>query len=69
MPGMQRQKKPEAEVDRVKLTARVTIVAYDAITDIQRHHRRKTGRHQPLWKIVDAAVKAYARQQGVEVGE
>ena len=68
MPGKQQQK-PETKVTRVRLTARVTIAAYDAITEIQRRHRRKTGRALRLWKVLDTAIIAYAAQQGISVGE
>ncbi len=61
--------KPETEPQRIKLTARLTLPAYDAVTEIQRHYRRKTGRALPLWKVLDAAIIAYAKQQGIKVGE
>lgn len=63
------QKRPEAKELRVKLTARVTIAAYDAITELQRRYRRKTGRALRLWEIVDAAVIAYAKEQGIGIRE
>ena len=69
MPGKQRQKKPETEVQRVRLTARVTLVAYDAITEIQRRHRRKTGKALRLWQVLDAAIIAYAKRQRIKVGD
>ena len=53
--------KIQPKVERVKLTARVSLEAYDSITELQRRHRGQTGRALPLWKIVDAAIKAYAR--------
>jgi hypothetical protein len=69
MPGKQREKKPERKVARIRLTARVTIAAYDAITEIQRRHRRRTGRALRLWEVLDAAIIAYAKRQGIRVGE
>jgi hypothetical protein len=69
MPDKRRQKKPETEVARVRLTARVTLAAYDAITEIQRRHRRRTGRALRLWEVLDAAIVAYAQGRGIEVGE
>ncbi len=63
------RKKPETEPQRIKLTARLTLTAYDAITEIQRHHRRKTGRVLPLWKVLDAAIVAYAKKLGSSLGE
>ena len=69
MPGQPSHEKPETEVPRVKLTARVTLDAYDAITEIQRRYRRKTGRALRLWEVLDAAITAYAKRQGIKVGE
>ena len=69
MPGQPHHEKPEAEVPRVKLTARVTLDAYDAITEIQRRHRRKTGRALRLWEVLDAAIVAYAKRRGIKAGE
>ncbi len=63
------QKKPETEPQRIKLTARLPLPAYDATTEIQRHYRRKTGRALPLWKVLDAAIIAYAKKLGIRVGE
>ncbi|MCK5430628.1 MAG: hypothetical protein KAI94_14210 [Anaerolineales bacterium] len=54
---------------RVALTARLSFQAYDAITELQRQYRRRTGRHLPLWKVLDAAIVAYARQKGIQVRE
>ena len=69
MPDERLQKKPETKVPRVKLTARVTLDAYDAITEIQRRYRRRTGRALRLWEVLDAAIVAYAKRQGIKVGE
>lgn len=68
MPGKQ-PNKPRAEVQRVKLTARVTLPARDAVTEIQQRHLRKTGTHLPVWQILDAAIIAYARRQKIPVEE
>jgi hypothetical protein len=51
------------------LTAQVTLVAYDAISEIQRRHRHKTGKALRLWEILDAAIRTYAKKQGIAVGE
>ena len=64
----EKQETPETEPQRIKLTARLTLTAYDAIAEIQRRYRRKTGRALPLWKVLDAAIIAYAKKQGVRVG-
>ena len=64
----EKQETPETEPQRIKLTARLTLSAYDAIAEIQHRHRRKTGRALPLWKVLDAAIIAYAEKQGIKVG-
>ena len=61
------QEEPESKVSRVKLTARVTLAAYDVITEIQRRHRRRTGRALRIREILDAAIIAYAKEEGIEV--
>ena len=66
---LKEQQKPKSGVLRVKLTTQVTLTAYDAIRKIQQKYRRKTGRHIHLWKIVDAAIRTYAREQGIKVDE
>ena len=53
---------------RIKLTARLSIPAYDALAQIQHGHRRQTGSALPLWRILDAAILAYAQQQGIKTG-
>ena len=52
----------EPKVQRVKLTASISLEAYDLISKLQRNHRGQTGRALPLWKIVDAAIRAYAKK-------
>ncbi len=63
------RKRPETEPQRIKLTVRLTLPSYDAIAEIQRHYRRRTGRALPLWKILDAAIIAYAKELGISVGD
>ncbi len=63
------QKESEIGLQQIKLTARLTLPAYDAITEIQRRYRRRTGRALPLWKVLDAAIIAYAKKLGISVGE
>ena len=53
---------------RIALTARLSLDAYDAITEIQRQYRRRTGRHICLWEILDAAIIAYAKEQDIDIG-
>ncbi len=50
------------KIERVKLTVRVSLEAYDAIAELQHSHRKKTGRPLQLWKIVDEAILAFARK-------
>ena len=61
--------KPETNEQRVALTARLSLDAYDAIAQMQRRHRIQTGRVLPIWKIIDTAVKTYAKQQSQSAGE
>ncbi len=65
----EKQESPESEPQRIKFTARLSLSAYDAIAEIQRRYRSKTGRALPLWKILDAAIIAYAREQGIKVDD
>ncbi|MCB8980260.1 MAG: hypothetical protein H6657_22845 [Ardenticatenaceae bacterium] len=61
--------KTETTNQRVALTARLSLDAYDAIAQVQRQHRIQTGRALPIWKIIDTAVKTYAKQQSHSAGE
>jgi hypothetical protein len=56
-----------SKVRRVALTARLSFQAYDAITELQRQYRRRTGKYLPLWKLLDAAIISYARQKGIQI--
>jgi hypothetical protein len=62
-------KNPKSERETTRFTARLTWAAYDALADLQRQQRRKSGKVKPLWKILDAAVRVYAKQQGIRIGE
>jgi len=68
---MQKYKPNKAETIplRIKLTARLSLKAYDALSEIQRQHRKKTGRSLALWKIIDGAIIAYAKRKRINVGE
>ena len=57
------------ECGRVRLTAHLTMNAYDAIVELQRQYLKKTGRSIPKWKLLDSAIIEYAKNQGIEVGE
>jgi hypothetical protein len=54
---------------RIALTARLNLDAYDVITEIQQQYRRRTGRHKCLWEVLDEAIIAYAKEQGIDFGE
>ena len=54
---------------RVALTVRLSLQAYDAITELQRKYRKKTGKFLPIWKLLDSAIVAYARQKGIKNGK
>ena len=68
MPG-EKPKKTEPNLKRIALTARLSLNAYDALTEIQRRYRRRTGRYKCLWEVLDEAVIAHAKQQGIDIGE
>jgi hypothetical protein len=57
---------PQGNSNRVALTVRLSLQAYDAITELQRKYRKKTGKFLPLWKLLDSAIVAYARQKGIK---
>jgi hypothetical protein len=67
--SQRQQKKPKVSGTRVRLTARITLAAYDAIAEMQRRHRRETGRALRLWEVLNTAIIDYAKQQGIEVRE
>lgn len=58
-----------AEPQRIKLTARLSPQAYDAICELQHRHRRQTGKALPLWRVLDAAIMAYAQTHRIRAGE
>lgn len=60
-------KEPENRVQTVRLTISLSLIAYDAIIELQRLYRKETGRALPLWKILDAAVISYAKRQGLKI--
>ena len=64
-----RRENAQGRTQRVRLTAQVTLAAYDAISEIQRRHRHETGKALRLWEILDAAIRTYAKKQGIAVGE
>ncbi len=70
-PNMASTKEKEVEMapQRIRLTAHLTIPAYDVLSEIQRRHRRETGRALPLWQIIDAAVINYAKREGIRTDE
>ena len=58
--------KPKNDKQRVRLTTQLTWPAYLAAKQLQQRHRALTGSALPLWRFIDAAVNAYARQQGIK---
>ena len=54
---------------RVRLTTRVTLAAYDAITEMQRRHRAGTGKALRLWEVLSDAVVDYAERKGIRVDD
>ena len=54
-----------AQASRVRITARISAQAHDAIIELQRRHRRKTGKALRLWEILDTAVLDYAKEKGL----
>jgi hypothetical protein len=67
--SVNRPEDQQTKLQRIALTARLSLDAYDAITEIQRQYRRRTGRHKCLWEVLDEAVIAHAKQQGIDIGE
>ncbi len=67
MPTPDKNKKQiSQEPQRIKLTARVSMNSYNAITEIQRIHRTKTGKALPLYQILDTAILAYAEKHNIK---
>ena len=65
----EKQRRTQPDPQRIRLTIQLSLVAYDALTEIQRRHRIKYGKALPIWKVLDAAIRAYAKGQGIQVGE
>ena len=61
------QRQTPSPVSRVRVSARITATAYDALIELQRRHRRQTGKALRLWEILDAAVITYAKANGIKV--
>jgi len=64
-----KQNKTGADPRRIRLTVHLTLVAYDALNEIQRRHRIKHGKALPVWKVLDAAIRDYGKKQGIKIGE
>jgi hypothetical protein len=63
-------KKPAKDpAQRVKVTAFISVEAYDALNQIQHQHRREKRKKLHLWEVLDAAVIAYGRQQSNKGGK
>lgn len=61
--------KPKPKATLLKLTTLITPDAFDTIGEIQRKHRRKTGKKLAMWKIVDTAILAYGEKQNIHINE
>ena len=59
--GEKRQRTP-----RLRITTDVTKQALEVIQEMQHHHRVKTGKTLPAWKIISAAVEKYGKQKRKE---
>lgn len=62
-----KQKRKTTGPQRIRLTAQLTVDAYHAVTEIQHQHRIKEGSAIPKWRILDAAIKHYAKAKGVPI--
>ena len=51
---------------RIRLTTRLSVPAFDVLAEIQRRHRRETGRAIPKWRVIDTAIIAYAEREGIK---
>ena len=60
------QNQRERESRRIRLTAKLSTEAYNAVSELQRRHRARTGRVLPAWKVLDTAIKIYARKEGIQ---
>jgi hypothetical protein len=58
-------KNAQSQVQRIKVTAFITLQAYHAINQLQLRHKARQGRSLPLWQVLDTAVKAYAKKEGI----
>ena len=65
----EQQRRSQPGSQRIRLTIHLTLVAYDALSEIQRRHRIKYGKALPIWKAADAAIRVYAKEQGIQVRE
>ncbi len=48
---------------RLRATIELPAHTLEIVQEIQNHHRLKTGRVLPLWKLVSQAIESYARFQ------
>ena len=62
-----KQSKNHPQDSRVRLSARITPIAYDAIIELQCRHRKKTDKVLRLWEVLDAAVITYAKANGIKI--
>lgn len=63
--SQKQQQTASANSQYVRLTVQLSLAAYDAVNQIQREHRVQQGKAIPKWRILDAAVKRYAKAKGI----
>ena len=63
----QQSNREVSKPDRVRMTVQLSAEAYHAVAEMQRKYRVRTKRAKPTWQIIDAAVKAYAKQRGIKI--
>lgn len=62
MPEDKTDNKIGEQIQRVKVTALISLEAYDAINQIQLEYRKTSGRNLPQWKVLDSAIIAHAKR-------
>ncbi len=62
-----KQKSTPAYSQSVRMTMRLTLAAYDAVSRIQREHRVQMGKTIPKWRIIDEAIRHYAKEKGIQI--
>ncbi len=63
------QKADGLEKNRIRLTIGLEVSNYDAIAEIQRLHRRRTGKAVSIGTVINQAVGAYAKSFDAKAGD